>query len=50
MVAALKDVKESPGQYTVSANVYLDRVESVTDVGVVNPNAYTIVVSITREG
>jgi len=50
VVADLKDVKESPGQYTVSANVYLDRVESVTDVGVVNPNAYTIVVSITREG
>lgn len=50
VVADLKDIKESSGQYTVSASIYLDSAGSVTDVGVVNPSGYTVVVSLAQAG
>ena len=51
VVADLSSVNEAAGrQYTVSASIYLNSASSVTDVGVVNPSAYTVVVSMERAG
>ena len=36
------------GQYTVDASIYLNSAGTVTDVGVVNPRSYTVVVSLAR--
>lgn len=50
VVADLRDVSQTAGQYTVEASIYLDGPGTVTDVGVVNPNSYSIVVSLSRDG
>lgn len=51
VVANLRDIANpSAGNYTVSAEVYLHNAGTVTDVGVVNPKGYTVVVSLSREG
>lgn len=50
VVADLRDVSQTAGQYTVEANIYLDGPGTVTDMGVVNPNSYSIVVSLSRDG
>ena len=50
VVADLKGITPTAGQYyTVPAEVYLHNVGTATDVGVVNPKGYTVVVSLTRE-
>lgn len=50
VVADLRDVSQTAGQYTVEASIYLNGPGTVTDVGVVNPNSYSIVVSLSRDG
>ena len=50
VVADLRDVSQTAGQYTVEASIYLDGPGTVTDMGVVNPNSYSIVVSLSRDG
>lgn len=50
VVADLRDVSQTAGQYTVVASIYLDGPGTVTDMGVVNPNSYSIVVSLSRDG
>lgn len=50
VVADLQDINLSAGPHTVQANVRLYSTGSVSDVGVVNPSSYTIVVSLTQEG
>lgn len=50
VVADLRDINEAAGPHTVSASVYLDSAGTVTDVGVVNPGSYTIVVSLAGDG
>lgn len=47
-VADLRDVNPAAGQYTVSASIYLNSAGSVSEVGVVNPRDYTVVVSLTK--
>lgn len=50
VVANLRDIANpAAGQYTVSAEVYLHNAGTVTDVGVVSPKSYTVVVSLSRE-
>lgn len=48
VAADLKDVNPAAGQHTVSASILLGSAGSVTDVGVVNPTGYTVVVSLTQ--
>lgn len=50
VVADLRDVNQTAGQYTVEASIYLNGPGTVTDLGVVNPNSYSIVVSLSRDG
>ena len=50
VVADLRDVSQTAGQYTVAASIYLNGPGTVTDMGVVNPNSYSIVVSLSRDG
>jgi len=49
-VADLRDINRAAGQSTVSASIYLNSAGSVTEVGVVNPKNYTVVVSLARGG
>jgi len=49
-VADLRDVNQAAGQSTVSASIYLNSAGSVTEVGVVAPKEYTVVVSLARGG
>ena len=48
VVADLRDINPASGQYTVAASIYLDSAGSVGEVGVVEPRAYTVVVSLTQ--
>lgn len=49
VVADLQAINSpSAGQYTVSASIYLDSAGSVSEVGVVNPRDYTVVVSLAK--
>ena len=50
VAADLKDIDEAAEQHTVPAIIYLDSAGTVTDVGVVNPAGYTVVVSLTQAG
>ena len=50
VVADLKGITPTGGQYyTVPAEVYLHNVGTATDVGVVGPKGYTVVVSLAQE-
>jgi len=49
-VADLGSLNQPDRQNTVSASIYLNSSGTVTDVGVVNPNSYTIVVSLAQGG
>lgn len=49
VVADLQTISNpAAGQYTVSASIYLDSAGSVSEVGVVNPRDYTVVVSLAK--
>ncbi len=48
--ADLRDVNQTAGQSTVSASVYFNSAGSVTEVGVVDPKSYAVVVSLARSG
>ena len=47
-IADLQDTNMATGQYTVSARPYLNSAGSESDVGVVNPSGYTVVISLTQ--
>lgn len=50
VVADLKDINQASGRYTVSATIYLHSAGTVSDIGVVTPKTYSIVVSLARDG
>mgnify|MGYP006865371251 FL=1 len=50
VVADLQKVTPAAGRYTVPASIYLNSASSVSDLGVVNPNGYNVVVSLARGG
>ncbi len=49
-VADLGNINQPDRQNTVPASIFLNSSGTVTDVGVVNPNSYTIVVSLAQGG
>ena len=49
VVADLKNINQAAGKYTVPATIYLHRAGTVSDVGVVTPRTYSIVVSLAKE-
>ena len=49
VVADLRNINQAAGQYTVPASVRLYSTGTVGEVGVLNPNGCTIVVSLVRE-
>ncbi|MBD5133047.1 MAG: hypothetical protein HDT38_01030 [Clostridiales bacterium] len=50
VAADLKEINAAAGQHTAPAIIYLDSAGSSTDVGVVNPAGYTVVVSLSQDG
>lgn len=50
VVADLKDINEAAGPHAVSATIYLYSAGTVSDVGVVTPRDYSIVVSLAQDG
>lgn len=50
VVADLKDINQAAGKYTVPATIYLDSAGTLSDVGVVTPRTYSVVVSLVKEG
>lgn len=49
VVADLKNINQAAGKYTVPATIYLHSAGTVSDVGVVTPRTYSIVVSLAKE-
>lgn len=50
VVADLKDINQAAGKYTVPATIYLDSAGTLSDVGVVTPRTYSVVVSLVKDG
>lgn len=50
VVADIQNITQAAGKYTVPASVRLYSAGSETDVGVLNPDSYSIVVSLDRDG
>lgn len=50
VVADLKDINQAAGKYTVPATIYLDSAGTLSDVGVVPPRTYSVVVSLVKDG
>ena len=50
VVADLKDINQAAGKYTVPVTIYLYSAATSSDVGVVTPRTYSIVVSLARDG
>ena len=50
VVADLKDINQAAGKYTVPATFYLDSAGTLSDVGVVTPRTYSVVVSLVKDG
>lgn len=49
VVADLRNINQAAGNYTVPATIYLDSAGTLSDVGVVTPRTYSIVVSLVRD-
>lgn len=49
VVADLREIAQVAGRYTVPATIYLDSAGTLSDVGVVTPRTYSIVVSLAQE-
>ena len=49
-MADLKDINQAAGKYTVPATIYLDSAGTLSDVGVVTPRTYSVVVSLVKDG
>ena len=50
VVADLKDINQAAGKYTVPATIYLYSAGTLSDVGVVTPRTYSVVVSLVKDG
>lgn len=49
VVADLRNINQAAGNYTVPATIYLYSAGTLSDVGVVTPRTYSIVVSLVRD-